>query len=73
MSLFILKEVSSRQGRNLEAGADTGAGGGGGLGGGACCLLISHGLLSLFSYRTQSHQPRDGTTHNGLGPTLIDL
>jgi hypothetical protein len=25
-------------------------------------------LFSLFSYRTQDHQPRDGTTHNGLGP-----
>jgi hypothetical protein len=25
--------------------------------------LASHGLLSLFSYRTQDHQPRHGTTH----------
>jgi len=34
--------------------------------------LASPGLLSLLSYRTQDHQPRDGTTHNGLGPpTLI--
>jgi hypothetical protein len=30
--------------------------------------LASPGLLSLLSYRTQDHQPRDGTTHNGLGP-----
>jgi hypothetical protein len=27
-----------------------------------------HGLFSLLSYRTQDHQPRDGTTHNVLGP-----
>lgn len=33
----------------------------------AYCLL-----LSLFSYRTQNHEPRDGSTHNGPGPpTLI--
>ena len=25
---------------------------------------------SLLSYRTQDHQPRDGTTHTGLGPPL---
>ena len=30
--------------------------------------LASPGLLSLLSYRTQVYQPRDGTTHNGLGP-----
>ena len=30
--------------------------------------LAPHGLLSLLSYRTQDHQARDGTTHNGLGP-----
>ena len=30
--------------------------------------LASPGLLNLLSYRTQYHQPRDGTTHNGLGP-----
>jgi hypothetical protein len=27
--------------------------------------LASPGLLSLFSYRTQDYQPRDGTTYNG--------
>jgi hypothetical protein len=27
--------------------------------------LASPGLLSLLSYRTQDHQPRDGTTHKG--------
>jgi hypothetical protein len=26
--------------------------------------LASPGLLSLLSYRTQDHQPRDGTTHS---------
>ena len=38
-----------------------------------CCFLaFFHGLLSLFSYRTQGHQSRDGTTHNRLGlPTSI--
>ena len=35
---------------------------------GAAYLLAPHGLLSLLSYRTQDHQPRDGPTHNGLGP-----
>jgi hypothetical protein len=30
--------------------------------------LAPHGLLNLLSYRTQDHQPRDGATHNGLGP-----
>ena len=28
--------------------------------------LALHGLLSLFSYRTQDHQPRDGTTQGIL-------
>ena len=30
--------------------------------------LASSGLLSLLFYRTQVYQPRDGTTHSGLGP-----
>jgi len=33
--------------------------------------LPSPALLSLLSYRTQDHQPRDGTTHNGLGPPYL--
>jgi hypothetical protein len=33
--------------------------------------LAPHGLLSLLSYRTQDHQPRDGPTHNGLGPPSL--
>jgi hypothetical protein len=32
--------------------------------------LASPGLLSLFSYRTQDYQPRDGTTHKGT--SLLD-
>ena len=35
---------------------------------GAAYWLAPHGLLSLLFYRTQDHQPRDGPTHNGLGP-----
>ena len=35
---------------------------------GAAYWLAHHGLLSLLSYRTQNHQPRDGITHHGLGP-----
>jgi len=31
----------------------------------AAYWLASPGLLSLLSYRTQDHQPRDGTTHKG--------
>ena len=28
-------------------------------------------LFELLSYRTQDHQPRNGTTHNELGPLLL--
>jgi hypothetical protein len=38
---------------------------------GAACWLASSGLLKLLSYRTQDYQPRDGTTHNGLGPLSL--
>lgn len=31
--------------------------------------LALHGLLSLFSYSVQDHQPKDGTTHNELDPS----
>jgi hypothetical protein len=34
---------------------------------GAAYWLAPHGLPSLLSYRTQSHQPKDGTAHNELG------
>jgi hypothetical protein len=33
--------------------------------------LASPGLLSLLFYRTQDYQPRDGPTHNELGPPLL--
>jgi hypothetical protein len=33
--------------------------------------LASPDLLSLLSYRTQGHQPRNGTTHNGLSPSPL--
>jgi hypothetical protein len=30
--------------------------------------LLPMACHSLLSYRTQDHQPRDGSTHSGLGP-----
>ena len=36
---------------------------------GAAYWLAPHGLVSLISYKIQDHQPRDGTTHNGLSST----
>ena len=50
------------RGRNLEAGADPEAMRG------AAYRLTLHGLLSLLSYRTQDHQPRDSPSHKGSGP-----
>ena len=51
-----------KRGRNLEARADAEAME-------ECCLLDCFpGLLNLLSHRTQDHQPRDGSTHSGLGP-----
>jgi hypothetical protein len=38
---------------------------------GAAYWLTSHGLLSLLSYKTQDHQPRDGIAHNELGSSLL--
>ena len=57
-----LKELGQEltQGRNLEVGADAEAMEG------AAYWLAPHGLFSLLSYRTQDHQPRGGTTHQGL-------
>ena len=48
----------SKQGRNLEEETDAEAHGG------AAYWLASPDLLSLLSYRTQDHQPRDCTTHS---------
>ena len=36
----------------------------------AAYWLAPPGLFSLPFYRTQNHQPRDGTTHNGQGPPI---
>jgi hypothetical protein len=65
--LFITKGSQGRnsQGRNLEAAVDAEAMEG------AAYWLASPGLLSLIFYRTQDHQPRDGTNHPewaGLSP-----
>ena len=49
-----------KQGRNLEPGADAA------IMEGCCSLACSSWLVNLLSYRTQDHQPRDGTTHNRL-------
>jgi hypothetical protein len=35
---------------------------------GAAYWLVSRGFLSLLSCRTQDHQAKDATTHNGQGP-----
>jgi hypothetical protein len=36
----------------------------------AASWVVPYGLLSLFFHRTQDQQPRDGTTHSGLGLPL---
>ena len=36
---------------------------------GATYWLAHHSLLSLFSYRTPGHQPRESITHSTLGPS----
>jgi hypothetical protein len=35
---------------------------------GAAHWFAHYGLLGLLSYKTQDHQPKDGTTRRGLGP-----
>ena len=52
-----------KHGRSLMAGADAEAMEGCWL---QTCFPMD-GLLGLLSYRTQNHQPRNGTTHSGLG------
>jgi hypothetical protein len=37
----------------------------------AACWLASPGLLSLLSYRSQDHNPNDGSNNNGLYSTLL--
>jgi hypothetical protein len=38
----------------------------------AYCLFLL-GLLSLFSYTTQDHLPRDATAHSRLGPPTSSI
>ena len=33
--------------------------------------LASPGLLSLLSYRTKDHEPKDSVIHNGLDPPQL--
>ena len=54
--------AGTQTGRNVDAGADAETMEG------TAYLLASCGTFNLLSYRTQDHQPRDGTTHNRLGP-----
>jgi hypothetical protein len=66
--LFITKgsqDWNSEEARNLETGADAEAMED------AAYWLASPSLLSLLSYRSRDYQPRDGTTHNGLGPPYL--
>jgi hypothetical protein len=56
------KEVRTGTQADQEAGADAEAMEG------VTYWLVSPGLLSLLSYRTQDYQPRDGMTHKGLFP-----
>ena len=66
IQLTLLNSCSSpkelKGGRNLEVRTDVEAMEG------AAYWFASPGLLSLLSYRTQDHQPRDDSTHNCLGP-----
>jgi len=38
---------------------------------GAAYWLASHGLLSLLSFRTHDHLPRNGTAYYGLGRSAL--
>ena len=53
-------EQEFRQDRDLEVGTDAEAMRG------TAFWLAPYGLLSLLSYRTQDHMPRDGTIHSVL-------
>jgi hypothetical protein len=60
--LFITKEVRTGTQAGQKAG---GYGGMQRLWRDVLYWLASPGLLSLFSYRTQDYQPRDGPTYKG--------
>jgi hypothetical protein len=66
ISLYIIKgsqHRNSQPGKNLEAGADDAR-----PQRRATYWLVLHDVFSLCSYRSKDHQPRVGTTHNGLDP-----
>ena len=65
--LFITKEVRTGTQAGQKAGDVAEAMEG-------CYLLACFPwlALSLLSYTTQDYQPRDGTTHNGLGSPTLD-
>ena len=65
IALFIMKDVRTETQTGQEPG---------GRRLNAAYWLVQAGLLSLLSYRTQDHQPRDGTTHNGpsLPPSITN-
>jgi hypothetical protein len=58
----IIKEVRAGTQTGQEPRCTSGCRGHGGV--------FLTGLLNLHSYRTQDHQPRGGTTHNGLYPPI---
>jgi hypothetical protein len=59
-TFYIIIRHGSKSGQEADAKAMEG-----------CCLLACFPcLLCLLSYRTQGHQPRGGTTYNGLGPLV---
>ena len=53
----------------IQAGQESG--GKSGCRGHGRLLLAPHSFHSLLTYRTEAHQPRDGTIHSGLGPALL--
>jgi hypothetical protein len=71
---FILLTVPhhSLSSKEVRAGTQAGEEPGGGADAevmeGAAYWLAPPGLLSLLFYRTQDHQLRSGTIHNGLSP-----
>lgn len=62
LTFHVISIIKRSQDRNLESGtkAETIEK--------HCYWLEPRGLLSILSYKTQGHLPRDGTTHSGLDP-----
>jgi hypothetical protein len=59
-----VKLLELKKGKKLEAGADAESVED------AAYWLAPYGLLSLLSYRTQDHWPRDGTSYTEIGWAL---